>query len=175
MKAFYAAFPSLRFLNFSSYNFAFHGTDRKLLSGFSLFALLLFAGSASANPVTTVSAGGKYYSVTYQNFSYSGSTPTFSATQMPWWGDQTLARQFATAVDTKLGLPNTGGYGPFFAYASSNYVNIQVLYAANVNDNLALTTYSSIYAILLPFSPSTLQPYASNQSIGLDALKNKEN
>ncbi|MBM5818021.1 MAG: hypothetical protein FJ083_16035 [Cyanobacteria bacterium K_Offshore_surface_m2_239] len=36
---------------------------------------------------------------------------------MPWWGNATLAQQFATTVLDALGKPNAGGArGPFFAY-----------------------------------------------------------
>ena len=177
MKALYDAFPSLGFLNFSSCIFTCHGTDRKFLGGLSLFALLLFAGSASANPATTVSVGGKYYSVTFQNFSYSGSTPSFSATQMPWWGNGPLAGQFATAVGGTLGLPILGTYGPIFAYGTASFITPSVLLkvydGTAVLDDFVPQSLSIEYAIVSLLSSSTLQPYASNQSIGLDALKNQ--
>ena len=103
---------------------------------------------------------------------------------MPWWGDGASTNSFVSAITTSLGTPNTlaflGGTGPLFATGtltsgSNNYVvvytyNIDIL--VSVVDQALAFEYAIAY--LVPsFSSQTLQPYASNQSIGLDALKNQ--
>jgi len=171
----FAAFASRRAVN---HNISFSPAG-KLIGSFSLLAGLLLAGSASANPATTVSVGGKNYSVTYQNFSYNGSTSSFSATLMPWWGNGPLAGQFATAVGNTLVTPNFPGI-PLFGYAlNSPSVSIQY-FAGGTNSDCPIgcpdanTPYDyAIASLITSFSSTSLQPYASNQSIGLDALKNQ--
>jgi uncharacterized protein with beta-barrel porin domain len=160
---------------------SFNGGIRKLLGGFSIFASLMFASSATANPVT-VTVGGQNYSVTYQNFSYNSSTSSFATGSMPWWGSQSLANQFVTAVGSSLGTPNSSAYGPFFAYATTTFVGLPAVNAQVDSGSGSPSTFvvpsSSPYnyaiaSLLTSFSSSTLQPYADMQSIGLDALKNQ--
>ena len=175
-----AAFASRRTVN---HNISF-GPAGKLIGSFSLLAGLLLAGSASANPATTVSVGGNNYNVTYVNASYISNPSYFSPVYMPWWGDGASTNSFVSAITTSLGTPNTlaflGGTGPLFATGtltsgSNNYVvvytyNIDIL--GSVVDQALAFEYAIAY--LVPsFSSQTLQPYASNQSIGLDALKNQ--
>ena len=96
---------------------------------------------------------------------------------MPWWGNGPLAGQFATAVGGTLGLPALGTYGPIFAYGTASFVTPSVLLkvydGTAVLDDFVPQSVSIEYAIVSLLSSSTLQPYASNQSIGLDALKNQ--
>jgi len=159
---------------------SFNGGIRKLLGGFSIFASLLFAGSATANPVTTVT-GGQNYSVTYTNpITYNDNIPLFSTGSMPWWGSLLLAAQFRTAVGVTLGLPNAGAFGPLFAYEPNLVppgVDIAVTNGVIDFTGTAPGGIPYAYAILetsFPsFSSTSLQPYADMQSIGLDALKNQ--
>lgn len=160
----------------------FNGGIRKLLGGFSIFASLMFAGSATANPITTVTIGGQNYNVTYTNLIiYDDNIPLFSTGSMPWWGSQLRAEEFRTAVGVTLGLPNAAGaFGPLFAYEPNLVapgVNIAVTDGVDDFTGTALGFIPYAYAILgtsFPsFSSTSLQPYADMQSIGLDALKNQ--
>lgn len=82
--------------------------------------LLLQSYLANASPSVTVNIGGTDYTIGYTEQPFDSLT---SYTSMPWWGNQSLANQFATAVGTQLGLPylpgSTFNLGPFFAYAIS--------------------------------------------------------
>ena len=81
--------------------------------------LVLTAGQAKAL-VVPVTVGGVNYDVTTFTGAYTdGSfTSKFTTTDMPWWGDDTLAESFASAVGLSSGLD--GNYdrfhGPFFAF-----------------------------------------------------------
>ena len=163
-----AAFASRRTVD---HNISF-GPAGKLIGSFSLLAGLLLAGSASANPATSVSVGGQNYSVTYQSF-YNSNTSPFATGSMPWWGSQSLADQFATAVGLSLGTPNSSStYGPFFAYTYTTVpmlgAGVMVELESNVGVTSAfadeLTSYNyAIASLLTSFSSSTLQPYADMQ------------
>lgn len=68
-------------------------------------AVVLLPVSASA--LQTVVVGGKTYEVDIFTGSYSANASKFALPptgQMPWWGSQSLATQFATAVADGLGL-----------------------------------------------------------------------
>jgi hypothetical protein len=184
----FAAFASRRTFD---HNISF-GPAGKLIGSFSLLAGLLLAGSASANPTTTVSVGGNNYNVTYVNTSYVSNPSYFSPAYMPWWGDGASARSFVSAITSSLGTHNflsypPGGTSPLFA---NQTLGSRVGFYA-YNPGLAIPPMSGLFgsttsdafvldyaiAYLIPsapaFSSQTLQPYASNQSIGLDALKNQ--
>jgi hypothetical protein len=75
-----------------------NGTVGKLLGGFSLWAGLLLAGSATANPITNVSVNGKNYAVTYQQLNISNSADFFKLQSQPWWGNQSISLQLATKL-----------------------------------------------------------------------------
>ena len=88
--------------------------------------LALTGGQAKAMTVTvpvTVSGISQKYDVTTFTGAYTDPlfTSKFTTTDMPWWGDDTLAKSFASAVGGSSGLDgNFGGvFGPFFAYAES--------------------------------------------------------
>jgi hypothetical protein len=42
---------------------------------------------------------------------------------MPWWNNQTLAAQFASAVGSGLGTPNGAGRGAFFGFNNTPAFN----------------------------------------------------
>ncbi|MGL5035123.1 MAG: hypothetical protein ACRC6M_15125 [Microcystaceae cyanobacterium] len=66
--------------------------------------------------------GGQEYNVTTFEDSYDNQVATFNTEanggEMPWWEDQDLAREFATAIGEQLGAPNNFGgvNGPWFAF-----------------------------------------------------------
>jgi hypothetical protein len=96
----------------------------KRLALFSAFAALtttwVDAGSVSAAIFTV---GGQQYDITTFEGTYSTDTVKFNTASnggsMPWWGNPTLADDFATTVQESLGLPNSGIIGPLFADEAS--------------------------------------------------------
>lgn len=93
-----------------------------VLGGVAVVVLL----PVSASALQTVVVGGKTYEVDIFTGSYSANASKFALPptgQMPWWGSQSLATQFATAVGAGLGLTpgfllpivGTAGVGPLFA------------------------------------------------------------
>ena len=80
-------------------------------------ASLLVSAPAQA---AVVNVGGVLYDVTVVETSYTASTSSFQLPplgQMPWWGSQPTADNFAGQVFSALGEGSTAGYGPLFAYA----------------------------------------------------------
>jgi len=84
---------------------------------------VLGAGQAQA---LVVNVGGKTYDVTTFLSSNTGS-PQFALPPapgvMPWWNNQTLAAQFASAVGSGLGAPNGNGRGAFFGFNNTPAFN----------------------------------------------------
>lgn len=84
-------------------------------------AALPFLATAPAAAVV-VNVGGNSYDVTVLNTSYDTSTSVFQLPptgQMPWWGDDLLASEFAAQVYNFLGSGWDADYGPVFAHAES--------------------------------------------------------
>jgi hypothetical protein len=80
-------------------------------------ASLLFSAPAQA---VGVNFGGVLYDVTVVETSYTGSVDLFQLPplgQMPWWGSQPAADDFAGQVFDALGEGSIAGYGPLFAYS----------------------------------------------------------
>jgi hypothetical protein len=87
---------------------------------------LLQAKPAAA---VVVNVGGIVYDVSITNMSYALSPTSFALPplgQMPWWGDDARASEFATSVYLQLGPGTDANYGPVFAYAVDTSLN-QVL------------------------------------------------
>lgn len=88
------------------------------LSGLALAGLpLLIAAPARAIIVTV---GGSAWDVQTFTGSYTSESSKFNQSMMPWWNDQSLAGQFAAAVQNSLGTPNPPvgplkNLGPYFA------------------------------------------------------------
>jgi hypothetical protein len=61
--------------------------SRPRLGIVGLKAGLLFAGSAVANPITSVSVGGHNYGVTYEPLDISTLSGLARLKQQPWWGN----------------------------------------------------------------------------------------
>ena len=95
-------------------------------SSFRLAATAVLTGAAASLLVSApaqaavVNVGGVLYDVTVLETSYTASTSSFQLPplgQMPWWGSQASADNFAGQVFSALGEGSTAGYGPLFAYA----------------------------------------------------------
>lgn len=90
----------------------------------SAAGLVLSVDAGSARAVI-VNVGGTNYNVTTFQGTYSGNLSKFNTPGnggvMPWWGNQTLAQQFATAVGSSFGFPNVeeGNFGPAFAFSTT--------------------------------------------------------
>ena len=95
-------------------------------SSFRLAATAVLTGTAAALLASTpaqaavVNVGGVLYDVTILETSYNASTSSFQLPplgQMPWWGSQPAADDFAGQVFNALGEGSIAGYGPLFAYS----------------------------------------------------------
>ena len=95
-------------------------------SSFRLAATAVLTGTAASLLVSTparaavVNVGGVLYDVTVLETSYTASTSSFQLPplgQMPWWGNQPKADDFAGQVFNALGEGSIAGYGPLFAYS----------------------------------------------------------
>ena len=84
-------------------------------------ALSLAAAPPASAVIITV--GADKYDITTFTGSYNNDTSMFQTFSndgvMPWWGDSTLAKDFAKQLGDKLGFPVADVYGPFFAYDNS--------------------------------------------------------
>ena len=82
---------------------------------------LALAFAPNTAEAVTVNVDGTNYDVTFftgvANSNLSKFQTTANGGQMPWWGNSTLAKSFATAVDSQLGKPNIGTWGPYFGFA----------------------------------------------------------
>ena len=92
------------------------GVKMALAAVLALGSIGLTAGEANA---LVVNVGGQDYEVTAFAGSYTDHKAKFANPPapgvMPWWGNQSLANTFATAVGTGLGT-NFIGVGPLFAW-----------------------------------------------------------
>jgi hypothetical protein len=83
----------------------------------ALAAISLSPGSAQAFVVTV---GGAQFDVTTFSGRYNDNSSKFetaaSGGVMPWWGNSTMAYDFATAIGTSLGIYAENPGGPLFAY-----------------------------------------------------------
>ena len=84
---------------------------------------VLSAGQAQA---LVVNVGGKTYDVT-TFLTDNPSSPQFALPPapgvIPWWDNQALAVQFATAVGSGLGTPNGNGRGALFGFNNTPAFN----------------------------------------------------
>ncbi|MFM7643137.1 MAG: hypothetical protein ACKO45_16530 [Cyanobium sp.] len=101
-------------------------------TSFRLAATAVLASTAASLLVSTpaqaavVNVGGVLYDVTVLETSYTASTSSFQLPplgQMPWWGSQPTADDFAGQVFTALGEGSTAGYGLLFAYSYNASIN----------------------------------------------------
>jgi hypothetical protein len=122
-----------------------------IVLGGALLPLLPFTPAGAV----VVTVGGIVYDVNIINMSHTLSSPSFGLPplgQMPWWGDDTLASEFATSVFFQLGPGTDANYGPVFAYAVDTALN-QVLGLSqsltDINDQIDVmptTSTTTLYA-----------------------------
>lgn len=86
-------------------------------------AAFLDGGHAQAVAVTV---GGNDYDVSYFSGTYADNSSRFNSTDMPWWGDGSLAESLALAVGDKLGNLYYE-YGPLFAFETRTSFNNSVV------------------------------------------------
>jgi hypothetical protein len=98
----------------------------------TFFSLAVVASSAALclapNPAeastSQVTVNGTTYDVTTFTGTYNANNAKFNTLAnnglMPWWGNESLAEQFAAAVGTSLGTPVAGAFGPSFAHKIEN-------------------------------------------------------
>ena len=89
----------------------------KPVLGMILVAGALTAGQAQA---VVVNVNSQDWDVTIFTGSYNTNISKFALPSaggvMPWWGNNTLAASFASAVSNSFGKPNATYYGPYFGY-----------------------------------------------------------
>ena len=102
----------------------------------------------SASAIQTV-VGGKTYEVSTFFGSYNSNVSKFTTAEMPWFGSQGLARDFATAVGNQLGVGGIG-QGPLFAYSTLRAFGTVV------------STINAINVLGLTLSPIPILPGAGN-------------
>jgi len=159
----------------------------KLLCGLTLAGVFALGGAVKpAYAGDIVSVGGTEYDVT------TSLKETFASASLvlelqPWWGNATLAREFASALYLGLGDPNVGGQTPTFAYGLEtvgantvvdNYDYLLVSYNPNVwtltdwtsaNSETIYNTYPFYFAtatVVTTPEPSTISLWL----IGLGSL-----
>ena len=127
----------------------------------------LAAGHAQAYVVTV---GGVQYDVTTFTGTYNANTSKFETAAnggvMPWWGNQTLANSFATAVGANLGTPNSyigNTSGPAFSYQTNTGATVGKNWCtANCmsNPDLIFVVYanSATYAQATLYTPPVPAP-----------------
>jgi len=96
----------------------------------AVLVICFFPSTSKADSIT-VTVGGTEYFVTTITGTFTANMTQLEST--PWWGNQTLAQDIATAVADDIGTPNDGGSGgPLFAY-SLDAVNAFLFVKGNVN------------------------------------------
>ena len=149
----------------------------------ALAALSLSAGAAQAacesgsvaNTLCRVTVGGLQYDVT--TFTGTQSAPSDISTSgkfataanggvMPWWGNGTLANEFASAVRSWFSTPNlfdqanTFSAGPLFAYDGSTEASFYAYTLSSTNPGVNDTIFSSmtnyIYSNPMTYAQATL-------------------
>ncbi len=126
-----------------------------LASGF----IGLTAGEANA---LVVNVGGQDYDVTTFVGSYNDNISKFETAanggEMPWWASSTNATAFASAVGTGLGLPNLGGFGPYFARALITNVQSRAYLGTGVTSRAVVPTVIATYAVATLVPPPAPVP-----------------
>ena len=111
---------------------------------------------ASASAVQVVVSG-----LTYEVKTFTGSANAnagkFSTAFMPWFGNQSLATTFATAVGSQLGTPNLLVTGPLFTYSRTT---VPVLSFLNTTNNSVFQSVTGTTVTNIPVLRSLSATYA---------------
>ncbi|MFM7408225.1 MAG: hypothetical protein ACKO3K_16605 [Cuspidothrix sp.] len=102
-------------------------------------AAAILAGASAANAATFTVNGTDYDVTTVSGIFNSDSSLRQQLQQQVWWGNESLAQQFARTVGSSLGLVNHD-YGAFFAYGFT-----ETEYYGLVPDQYALMTVEEGY------------------------------
>jgi len=107
----------------------------------------------------TATVNGTSYNFTYFTGTYNDNISKFSTTLMPWWGSQSTAVLFASAVAGNLEYPNqqsTPYKGPYFAYSYNHIpqdtmnpynIGLEIFYNNKINSGFTLPSNTRTYAI----------------------------
>lgn len=136
--------------------------------GGTILPMLSPAPAAAIN----ITVGGINYDVSAFSTSPASQPAAFGLPplgQMPWWGNDTLAYDFATTLFNQLGAGWDANYGPVFAYSldtSLNELRGLAQSITDINDLIdvtASTVSTNTYAIasLLPDVPGPLPVLAT--------------
>ena len=129
--------------------------------------------SASPAAAVVVNVGGNSYDVSVFNTSYEASTTLFQQPptgQMPWWGDDLLASEFAAQVYNALGTGWDADYGPVFAHGESVGQVLGIVQSvSNPLDQIDVTPASNTtvpYAIATSPVPGPLPLFGAAAAFG---------
>jgi hypothetical protein len=127
----------------------------------------------------TVTVGSIDYDVTVFNGSYTSNSSVFQVPptgQMPWWGNDILAVDFAEQVYDQLGSGPTSGYGPVFAYevSGTDILGISQNLADTLSQNVETIAENAAvnYAIATPLGsaptsvPAPLPVFGAAAALG---------
>lgn len=120
---------------------------RTLIIGLTLVAMIcFFAGTSRADNITVTVDGTEYFVTTITGTFTDNMAELESA---PWWNNQTLAQEIATAVMDDIGTPNEfngqEGGGPVFAW-DDDAVNGFEWFQGTVNPTSSSESASLTYA-----------------------------
>jgi hypothetical protein len=111
-----------------------------------------------------VTVGGNLYSLTTIEGSFNANETLLKS--QPWWNDESLADQFATALQGGLGFPivGSGNLGPFFAHTDAGVYVIEAMWRQFDNTLLTLATGKDETVVPSSAVPSPIQ-WAVTQSV----------
>ncbi len=129
--------------------------------------------SAAPAAAVVVNVGGNSYDVTVFNTSYNASTSSFQlppSGQMPWWGNDLLASEFAAQVYNSLGTGWDSNYGPVFAHGESIGQVLGIVQSVtNPSDQIDVTPASNTtltYAMATSPVPGPLPLFGAAAAFG---------
>jgi hypothetical protein len=152
-------------------------------------AAAILASAAAANAATFTVNGTDYDVTTVSGNFISDFSLRAQLQSQVWWGNQSLAQQFARTVGSSLGFVNDDFFGPFFAYGVRVTPNGDILSADQYgfsrigSISSLITQQNATYAIATPITPTTPQsvpepgatiPVAVVSLIALGALKSRK-
>ena len=99
-------------------------TSMRVMGILKAVALALGVSVLPASAATvTVNVDGRFWDIRVPDFAFAAQDALRPQLEdQPWWGNEALARQFATAVGARLGTCGGVGNGPCFAFNNSSIV-----------------------------------------------------